>query len=55
LKLLRFRCDGCGLEMALPEKPGKCPGCGEERIVRIGWRLRFKETDGEEPTSKEKE
>ena len=45
MKLLRFRCEGCGLEMALPEKPDKCFSCGSEKTVRIGWRLRFKDKE----------
>jgi hypothetical protein len=47
VRLLRFRCDECGLDMALPEKPEKCFCCGSTRIVREGWRLRFKEKDRE--------
>ncbi|GEM_PF-2425499 len=45
MKLLRFKCEGCGLEMALPEKPDKCFSCGSDKIVRIGWRLRFKDKE----------
>jgi hypothetical protein len=41
MRLLRFRCDGCGLEMALEDKPEKCFCCGSTNIRREGWRLRF--------------
>lgn len=40
-RTLRFRCTGCGLEMALPEKPQRCFCCGSTAIVREGWRQRF--------------
>lgn len=43
MRLLRFRCEGCGLEMALPEKPDKCFCCGSSKIARIGWRQRPRE------------
>ena len=47
MRLVRFRCEGCGLEMALPERPDKCFCCGSSSIVRIGWRQRFKEHEDE--------
>lgn len=43
MKLLRFRCEDCGLEMALPERPEKCFCCGSGKIVREGWRLRCRD------------
>jgi len=45
LKILRYKCEECGLEMALPEKPDKCFNCGSDKIIRIGWRLRFKDKE----------
>jgi len=45
LKLLRFKCEDCGLEMALPEKPDRCFCCGSPKISREGWRLRFKDQE----------
>jgi hypothetical protein len=41
-KLRRYRCTGCDLQMALPERPKKCFCCGSTNIVREGWRQRFK-------------
>ncbi len=41
MRLLRFKCEGCGLEMALPEKPEKCFSCGSTSIRREGWKRRF--------------
>lgn len=41
-KLRRYRCTGCDLQMALPERPEKCFCCGSTNIVREGWRQRFK-------------
>lgn len=43
MRLLRFRCADCGLDMALPERPEKCFCCGSPNIAREGWRLRFKD------------
>lgn len=43
MRLLRFRCGDCGLEMALPEKPDKCFCCGSDNIAREGWRLRSRD------------
>jgi hypothetical protein len=40
MRLVRFKCRGCGLEMALPEKPDKCFCCGSHDISREGWKLR---------------
>ena len=52
MRLLRFRCQDCGLEMVLDAKPLKCFECGSRKIVREGWRSRFKmvmsETTNEE-------
>jgi hypothetical protein len=41
-KLRRYRCKGCDLQMALPERPEKCFCCSSTDIVREGWRQRFK-------------
>jgi len=40
MRLLRFKCMGCGLEMALAEKPEECFCCGSKDVVREGWKLR---------------
>ena len=40
MRLLRFRCSDCGLEMVLEERPDKCLSCGSTNIAREGWRLR---------------
>ena len=48
MRLLRFRCSGCGLEMMLEERPVKCFSCDSTSIVREGWRLRARtETDSQ--------
>lgn len=47
MKLLRFRCNGCGLQIVLESKPEKCFCCGSTNIVREGWKQRherYKET-----------
>jgi len=41
MKLLRFRCNGCGLQIALESKPEKCFCCGSTDIVREGWKQRY--------------
>lgn len=46
MRLLRFRCKGCALEMALPERPDKCFCCGSSDIVREGWRQQFRNISG---------
>jgi len=40
MRVLRFRCSSCGLEMVLDKRPDKCLSCGSHEIVRQGWRLR---------------
>lgn len=40
MKLLRFKCENCGLQMALNERPEKCFCCGSTDIVREGWKQR---------------
>jgi rRNA maturation endonuclease Nob1 len=40
-RTFRFRCTGCGLQMALDERPKKCFCCGSTEIVREGWKQRF--------------
>jgi hypothetical protein len=45
MRLLRFKCNGCGLEMALAEKPEECLCCGSRNIVREGWKLRYSAKD----------
>lgn len=45
MRLLRFRCSGCGLEMVLGERPDKCFSCGSTDIAREGWRLRARTKD----------
>jgi len=40
MRLLRFKCMGCGLEMALSDKPEEGFCCGSKDIVREGWKLR---------------
>lgn len=47
MRVLRFRCRDCGLEMVLDAKPLKCYECGSRRVVREGWRSRFKSTMNE--------
>ena len=42
MKILRFRCNGCGLQIALEQKPEKCFCCGSSDIVREGWKQRHK-------------
>jgi DNA-directed RNA polymerase subunit RPC12/RpoP len=45
MRLMRFICEECGLEMALQERPDKCFTCGSTRVVREGWKRRFTEED----------
>jgi hypothetical protein len=40
MKILRFRCNGCGLQFVLENKPEKCFCCGSTDIVREGWKQR---------------
>ena len=42
MKLLRFRCCNCGLEMMLEKRPVACMSCGSCEVVREGWKLRAK-------------
>jgi len=48
MRILRFRCGGCGLDMALPEKPEKCSCCESSNITRQGWRMRVSQKKGKE-------
>lgn len=41
MRLLRFKCRGCGLQIVLESKPEKCFSCGSTEIVREGWRQRY--------------
>lgn len=43
VRLMRFKCEECGLEMALEERPEKCIACGSTEITRRGWRSRTRE------------
>jgi len=52
-KLRRFRCVDCGLQLAVEERPDKCFCCGSSRIVREGWKQRFRKLQ-ETEESKEK-
>lgn len=40
MRVLRFRCTACGLEMVLDKRPDKCLSCGSREVVRQGWRLK---------------
>ena len=42
MRLLRFKCSKCGLQMMLDKRPDRCFSCGSSRIVREGWRQRAK-------------
>lgn len=56
MRLLRFRCSGCGLEMMLEERPDKCFSCGSTSIAREGWKLRArtkKDSQNEKECGKE--
>ena len=46
MRLMRFKCGECGLEMALEERPEKCIACGSTKITRKGWRSLAKEESG---------
>jgi DNA-directed RNA polymerase subunit N (RpoN/RPB10) len=52
MRLMRFRCSSCGLEMALGERPERCFSCGSIEIVREGWRMLVK-TKSDERSQKE--
>jgi hypothetical protein len=43
VRLMRFKCEKCGLEMALEERPKECIACGSTEITRKGWRSLTKE------------
>lgn len=47
MRVMRFRCRDCGLEMVVDTKPEACYDCGSRRIVRAGWRSRFKQVMSE--------
>jgi DNA-directed RNA polymerase subunit RPC12/RpoP len=47
MRVMRFRCLDCGLEMVVNAKPNSCYDCGSKRIVREGWRSRFKKVMSE--------
>lgn len=40
MRLLRFRCSDCGMEMVLETRPDECFSCGSRKIIREGWRLK---------------
>jgi hypothetical protein len=52
MRLRRYKCEGCGLELAVEDQPEKCFCCGSTKIVREGWRQRHKRISSE---SSEKE
>jgi DNA-directed RNA polymerase subunit RPC12/RpoP len=47
MRLLRFRCSECGLQMILEKRPAKCFSCGSRKVVREGWKQRAKIVAGE--------
>ncbi len=52
MRMLRFRCQDCGLEMVVDVKPERCFECGSNRVIREGWKSRFKRVTYE-PTEEE--
>ena len=42
MRLMRFKCSECGLQMMLGKRPDRCFSCGSSKIVREGWRQRAK-------------
>jgi hypothetical protein len=48
MRLFRFKCSGCGLEMALPDRPEKCFCCESTDIIREGWRMRISRNNRKE-------
>lgn len=42
MKLKRYRCLGCGLELVVETPPEKCFCCGSTDIAREGWKQRYK-------------
>lgn len=56
MRVMRFRCSGCGLEMMLRERPDRCFSCGSTDVVREGWRLKAKRsTDSQKKMECEQE
>ena len=43
MRMLRFRCLDCHLEMIVEVKPEKCFECGSSRLAREGWKSRFRQ------------
>jgi len=50
VRLQRFRCSSCGLQILLDRKPAKCFCCGSIDIVREGWKQRYLRIREEKPT-----
>ena len=42
MRILRFRCIDCDMEMMLHTRPDCCPSCGSNAVIREGWRQRAK-------------
>jgi len=40
MKLKRFRCTDCNLQIVLENKPERCFCCSSTNIVREGWKQR---------------
>ncbi len=47
MRLHRYRCKACGLELAVETPPEKCFCCGSTEIVREGWKQRYKRIEDE--------
>lgn len=52
MKLCRFRCVNCGLELVVEAPPEKCFCCGSSRIVREGWKQRYKRFNSKSMTTR---
>jgi rubredoxin len=52
MKLGRYRCKDCGLELAVEAPPEKCFCCGSTNIVREGWKQRYKRINSESTTTR---
>lgn len=54
MKLKRFRCLNCDLQILQEDKPQKCFCCGSTEIVREGWKQRYLRIKGSQVTKEMK-
>jgi hypothetical protein len=50
MRLVRYRCKGCGLELLVEARPEKCFCCGSTDMVREGLKERYRRIKAESST-----